>query len=134
MSKRLTISMVVALCFTLLTADATAQVHVTHVSPNTGVAAALLNVNFRMHPNWPAPSEVARLADPLPIPLVPLPAYAPWLNPIEKRWRWLGQEVLHLHRFSEAWDEFKERVGGFLDQFAGGLYDLLRYVGLLPNQ
>ncbi|RME39544.1 MAG: hypothetical protein D6793_00970, partial [Thermoflexia bacterium] len=27
-----------------------------------------------------------------------LPTYASWLNPIEKLWRWLKQDVLHLHQ------------------------------------
>lgn len=89
---------------------------------------------FRTHPDWPAPSEVERLEDPLPIQLVPLPTYAPWLNPIEKLWRWLRQEIVHLHRLSDAWEALKQRVRGFLDQFAGGSQELLRYVGLLPNQ
>jgi hypothetical protein len=26
-----------------------------------------------------------------------LPTYAPWLNPIEKLWRWLRQDVLKMH-------------------------------------
>jgi len=30
------------------------------------------------------------------ITLIPLPTYAPWENPIEKLWRWLCQEVLHM--------------------------------------
>lgn len=89
---------------------------------------------FRTHPDGPAPSEVERLEDPLPIQLVPLPSYAPWLNPIEKLWRWLRQEIVHLHRLSDAWEALKQRVRGFLDQFAGGSQELLRYVGLLPNQ
>ncbi len=29
-----------------------------------------------------------------------LPTCASWLNPIEKLWRWLKQEVLHLHRLA----------------------------------
>lgn len=32
-----------------------------------------------------------------------LPTYAPWLNPIEKLWRWLRQDVLHLHRLADDW-------------------------------
>jgi hypothetical protein len=32
-----------------------------------------------------------------------LPTSAPWLNPIEKRWRWLGQDVLKLHRLADDW-------------------------------
>jgi hypothetical protein len=33
---------------------------------------------------------------------VGLPTYASWLNPIEKRWRWLKQDVLKLHRLAEG--------------------------------
>lgn len=29
-----------------------------------------------------------------------LPTYSPWLNPIEKLWRWLRQSVLRLHRLA----------------------------------
>jgi transposase len=60
-----------------------------------------------------------------------LPTYAPWLNPIEKLWRWLRQDVLKMHRWVEDWPHVKQRVHDFLDQFAQGSSDLLRYVGLL---
>lgn len=59
-----------------------------------------------------------------------LPTYAPWLNPIEKLWRWLRQDVLKMHRWVEDWPQVKQRVHDFLDQFAQGSPDLLRYVGL----
>ena len=60
-----------------------------------------------------------------------LPTYAPWLNPIEKLWRWLRQDVLKMHRWVEDWPRVKQRVHDFLDQFAHGSSDLLRYVGLV---
>ena len=60
-----------------------------------------------------------------------LPPYAPWLNPIEKLWRWLRQDVLKLHRWGEDWPQVKQRVHDFLDHFAQGSTALLRYVGLL---
>jgi hypothetical protein len=59
-----------------------------------------------------------------------LPTYSPWLNPIEKLWRWLRQDVLKMHRWVEDWPHVKQRVQDFLDQFAHGSPDLLRYVGL----
>jgi transposase len=62
-----------------------------------------------------------------------LPTYAPWLNPIEKLWRWVRQDILKLHRLADAWDELRHRVQGFLTQFAQGSTDLLRYVGLLGD-
>lgn len=66
----------------------------------------------------------------LPIQILPLPTYASWANPIEKLWRWLKQDVLHLHRDADQWSELQSRVGRFLDQFGHGSTALLRYVGL----
>jgi hypothetical protein len=84
-------------------------------------------------PNWPSePSQKAR-HDNLPIQLVCLPTYASWLNPIEKLWRWLKQDVLHLHSFADAWPQLKQEVAQFLDQFREPAPDLLRYTGLSPN-
>lgn len=59
-----------------------------------------------------------------------LPTYSPWLNPIEKLWRWLRQDVLKLHRLAGDWSALRERVNQFLGQYAEGSQDLLRYVGL----
>src|SRR6201987_5325262 len=60
-----------------------------------------------------------------------LPTYAPWLNPIEKLWRWLRQDILKMNRWVEDWPPVNQRLRAFLDQFAHGSPDLLRYVGLL---
>ncbi len=61
-----------------------------------------------------------------------LPTYAPWLNPIEKLWRWLRWDVLKLHRLAGGLaGRLRSRVNQFLGQFAVGSHDLLRYVGLL---
>lgn len=87
----------------------------------------------KLPPNWPtSPSKKARSHN-LPIQLLCLPTYASWLNPIEKLWRWLKQDVLHLHRLSSDWQALKQLVADFLDQFDQGSNDLLSYVGLLPN-
>lgn len=80
---------------------------------------------------WPTEPRARAIRDDLPIQLVFLPTYASWLNPIEKLWRWLRQDVLHLHRLSEDWPQLKQRVWDFTQQFATGSTDLLRYVGLL---
>jgi hypothetical protein len=56
-----------------------------------------------------------------------------FLNPIEKLWRKLRQEVLHLHRQADDLAGLRERVLIFLRQFQDGSSELLRYVGLLPN-
>lgn len=80
--------------------------------------------------NWPAePSpKAARLN--LPIQILFLPTYAPWTNPIEKLWKFVHQEVLHLHRFEDDWLGLRQAVMDCLDQFAQGSRELLRYVGL----
>jgi hypothetical protein len=80
--------------------------------------------------NWPAEPRAKAPRLNLPIRLHLLPTYASWTNPIEKLWRLVKQEVLHLHRFMDDWAGLKQTVMGFLDQFANGSKDLLRYVGL----
>ena len=83
--------------------------------------------------NWPKEASKPACHDNLPIQLLCLPTYASWLNPIEKLWRWLKQDVLHLHRLSHDWPALKQAVADFLDPFAAGSRPLLRYVGLLPD-
>jgi DDE superfamily endonuclease len=70
----------------------------------------------------------------LPIQIVPLPTYAPWTDPQEKVWRKLRQEYLNLHRYADEWEALKQGVKHHLDQFRGGSRELLRYVGLLPEE
>lgn len=81
-------------------------------------------------PTWPTQASPNAKRFNLPIRLLSLPTYASWTNPIEKLWRYLNQEVLHLHRFEDDWNATKLAVTSFLDQFAHGSSDLLRYVGL----
>lgn len=64
------------------------------------------------------------------ITLVPLPTYAPWTNPVEKVWRLLYQQVLHLHRLTDHFDDLKALVADFLAQFLKPSPSLLSYVGL----
>jgi len=84
--------------------------------------------------NWSIhrhPDVVAALLTLPRIEVVWLPTYAPWLNPIEKLWRWLRQDQLYLHRYASDWATLRQRINAFLDQFATGSLALLRYVGLL---
>ena len=74
----------------------------------------VLAAHPRLHPIW-------------------LPTYAPWLNPIEKLWRWLRQDVLKLHRCVTDWELVRQLVRDFLNQFQHGSQHLLRYVGLLGD-
>ena len=84
--------------------------------------------NWSIHAH---PDVLAAVAELPQIEIVWLPTYAPWLNPIEKAWRWLRQDVLHLHRLAHAWPALRHRVNAFLDQFADGSQALCHYVGLL---
>jgi DDE superfamily endonuclease len=84
------------------------------------------NWNIHTHPD-----VLAALAAWPRITPVWLPTYAPWLNPIEKLWRWVRQDVLKMHRWVEDWPQVKQRVRDFLGQFAYGSQKLLHYVGLL---
>lgn len=87
--------------------------------------------------NWPTepgPEAVRKWGHlRLPIRLVPLPTYASWLNPIEKLWRRLRQEVVHLHPWADDLPALYRAADAFLARFAAGSpagRDLLRYVGL----
>ena len=84
--------------------------------------------------NWPTePSPAARRRWgrlQLPVQLWPLPTYASWTNPIEKLWRKLKHDRLHLHRLADDLDALRQLVLDYLAQFAQGSDALLRYVGL----
>jgi len=74
---------------------------------------------------WPTAPRGRTKPYNLPIQLLPLPTYASWTNPLEKLWRKVKQEVLHLHRLADAWPALKQRVATFLDRFAQGSRELL---------
>jgi len=81
--------------------------------------------------NWPTePRKTWPMAHRLPIRRVLLPTYASWTNPIEQLWRWLRQEILHLHRLADDWAVLQTVVTQFLAQFAVRSSELLRDVGL----
>lgn len=67
----------------------------------------------------------------LPIIIVPLPTYSPWLNNIEKLWHKLYREILHHHPFAERFKELNDLIDKWLLKFEEGSGDLLNYVGLL---
>lgn len=91
---------------------------------------------FVAQDNWSIhhhPDVLTALKDLPKLEPVWLPTYSPWLNPIEKLWRWLRGTVLKMHRLAEDWKELLLRVHAFLNQFSHGSPDLLRYVGLLGD-
>jgi transposase len=88
--------------------------------------------------NWPTAPSAAAVRKwgqlQLPIQFVPLPTYASWLNPIEKLWRKLRQDLTHHHPFADDLPQLRDELDRFLSQFALGSPELLRYVGLgLPH-
>lgn len=55
--------------------------------------------------NWQnhrLPTVLAALEKPPWVETLWLPTYSPWLDPIEKLWRWPYQTVTHAHRRSEG--------------------------------
>lgn len=85
-------------------------------------------------PSWPRdPSPDAlrrRGAWRLPIQLLPLPTYASWLNPIEKLWRKLRQDLGHLHPFADDLPRLRAALDAWLAPYHSPAPELLRYVGL----
>lgn len=108
-----------------------------HFHPDLLVALEPQRTTFPLSrpPSWPSaphPAAVRQWEElHLPIQLVPLPTYASWCNPIEKLWRYLKQTVTHLHPWADDLPCLRQEVDTFLDRFATGSRDLLRYVGLL---
>lgn len=85
--------------------------------------------------NWPVhklPEVLEALHTQQLTPLF-FPTYASWLNPIEKLWKWLKQEVLHLHRWADQVNHLRFQVLAFLDRFSHGSEPLLRYTGLMSE-
>jgi hypothetical protein len=109
-----------------------------HIHPDVLVALEPQETTFTraLPPSWSSSPSAAAVRKwgqlKLPIQLVPLPTYASWTNPIEKLWRLLRQEHLHLHQLAEDLTKLRELVDEALGEFANGSSRLLRYVGLEP--
>lgn len=83
--------------------------------------------------NWPVhshPKVLKALADQPRVEVVWLPTYSPWLNAIEKLWRWVRQRVAHAHPWSDDFQEFRAQVRGEFLALADGSPELKTYVGL----
>ena len=91
---------------------------------------------YLVQDNWPVHKlpPVLQAVAANNLTLLFLPTYASWLNPIEKLWRWLRQDVLHDHNLSHNFKQLRREVVKFLTQFANGSLELLHYVGLLSKQ
>jgi transposase len=110
-----------------------------HFHPNLLVALDSQHTPFPFpRPRWWATTPRTAASERwgtlhLPIQFLPLPTYASWLNPIEKLWRWLRQDVTHLHPWANQLRELGSAVDAFLECFDGPSPELLHYVGLLPD-
>ena len=91
---------------------------------------------YLVEDNWPIHKhpEVERAAKKEGLRVLYLPTYASWLNPIEKVWHWVYQDVLYNHPYSKDFKGLKKEVSKFLEQFKGGSVNLLNYVGLLSKE
>ncbi len=62
------------------------------------------------------------------------PTYASWLNPVERLWRWLRQDVLHCHPFCDDLQQLRDLTAHWLDRFQNGSRQLLYFIGLLTAE
>ncbi|GAA4829504.1 hypothetical protein GCM10023331_13350 [Algivirga pacifica] len=70
----------------------------------------------------------------LPIQLVLLPTYSPWLNPIEKCWKWLNQAIVNNNHFANDFISFKYKVQEVLDSLNRKNSEMLSYIGLTKER
>lgn len=86
--------------------------------------------------NWPIhahPKVLKALRAQPRVEVLWLPTYAPWLNLIEKAWRWGRQRVAHAHPWSDDFQEFRRQVCGEYDRLIAPSEEFRRYVGCLDN-
>lgn len=91
---------------------------------------------YLVQDNWPVHKLDEPISELISQAITPLflPTYASWLNPIEKLWRWLRQDILHNHRLSQEFKALRKSVVAWLEQFTNGSGQLLHYVGLLSQE
>lgn len=90
---------------------------------------------YLVQDNWPVhklPDVMEAMQENQITPLF-IPTYASWLNPIEKLWKWLKQQVLRLHHWAAQVNQLRLAVIQFLDRFAQPSDALLRYTGLMSE-
>ena len=59
-----------------------------------------------------------------------LPTYAPWLNNIEKLWRFVRQTVAHAHPWCDDFRLFRQHVLSAFQSLSEGSPEIRRYCGL----
>jgi len=92
---------------------------------------------YRLPKSWAeleAKPKYTNRKEKLPIQLLSLPTYASWLNPIEKVWRRLKDQVIHLHSFAQDFPKLQENVIDRLGEWEQGSDAMLKYCGLLNQK
>jgi len=88
---------------------------------------------YLIQDNWPVhnhPRVRQFWADHPRLHVLFLPTYAPWLNPIEKLWRWVKQSFYHAHPFCDDFGQFKQQLTACLAEAAAMPAAIKRYCGL----
>ena len=83
--------------------------------------------------NWPAHHQerVRKVLEAQPgTQALFLPTYSPWLNNIEKLWKWVRQHVTHAHPWAEDFNLFREHILREFARLESGLPEIRRYYGL----
>lgn len=123
---------------------ATAEVHVWdfHRITSNQVAQCFRNISslypdadkiYLVMDNWPVHlhPKVQRVLDAQPrVSVIPLPTYAPWLNNIEKLWKWIRHRVTHAHPWWDNFHVFRQQILAEFARLKPGLPELRRYCGL----
>ena len=99
------------------------------------VVAAYPNVEiiYLVWDNWPVhkhPKVMKEISKDTRLKILWLPTYAPWLNYIEKLWKYLKQKLTHAHVFADFLEILKKKINTILETFSQGNLTLLQYVGL----
>ena len=83
--------------------------------------------------NWPVHFHarvLTFLAQNPRLQVLRLPTYAPWLNKIERAWRWVRQTLCHAHPFCDDFEAYKAHLDARLAEAAAAPEMLGRYCGL----
>lgn len=84
--------------------------------------------------NWPVhmhPKVQKAIAGDPRIRMLFLPTYAPWLNNIEKLWRWVKQRVTHAHPWCDDFRLFRQQILAEFQTLSPGSIELKRHCGLV---
>jgi putative transposase len=83
--------------------------------------------------NWPVhfhERAVRALREDPRLEILPLPTYSPWLNPVEKLWRWIRQRLERNHPWAGDLEELRGQAREELLRARERIDELLKYVGL----